>query len=81
MIASEYISNVYDERRSASGDIEEAIPDEATQAEIAAKLCINVDLVAHTFNHLCQVAKNRKRGAQKAAATRAARRQANVEEI
>ena len=77
-LPSENIAKVYDERRKATGDATQAIPDEALQQEIAAKLCLGQNIVSHTFQHLCQVAKNRQRGAQKAAATRAANRQANA---
>lgn len=73
-LASEQLAKVFEERRRVSDNLDDAVPDEETQVLLSTRYCISKKMVSHTVNHLCQVAKNRKRGAEKAAATRAARR-------
>lgn len=73
-LASEQLAKVFEERRRVSDNLDDAVPDEETQVLLSTRYCISKKMVSHTVNHLYQVAKNRKRGAEKAAATRAARR-------
>ena len=73
-LASEQLAKVFEERKRVSHNLDDAVPDEETQVMLSSRLCISKKMVSHTVNHLCQVAKNRKRGAEKAAATREVRR-------